>query len=129
MKLKFKNIHIWWCVESIWDNADFDYKFKTQINQLMKTNSNDDFEQEVEISKDVLVYIYKATSTESEGVASAINKELKDLLLPQLLAESNNDIDNPNEALSMLLAIQELDEIDKNAKNQKILKGKYKTLK
>ena len=55
-----------------------------------------------------------------------MNKEIKEILLPQLLAESNNDNDNPNEAYNIILAISEMDLSDVTARAALIEKGKNK---
>lgn len=128
MTLKFINKHIYWCMEPVWYQPDFDYKFKTHVNQLLANNSADDFEQSVEISKDLLVAIYEAVSKQPEGVAAAINKEIKELLLPQLLLLSNNDDNNPNEAYSAIIAIAQLDASDTAAREAIIEKSKNNIL-
>lgn len=126
MKLKFKNEHIHYAMEPVWNNIDF--MFKAQVKPIIVANSEKNFEQEIEVSKDILLEIYKGVSMQPNGIASAINKEIKEVLLTQLLSESNNDADNPNEAFSTILAIQELDLsyiIDREAL---IEKGKNKIL-
>jgi hypothetical protein len=129
MLLKFKNEHIYYALEPLWSDINLNYKFKTHVNDLVIAKPDNDAIQEIEISKDILVQIYKAVSMQPEGPTSAINKEIKEILLPQLLAESNNDIDNPNEAFSTILAIQELDFSDIAARAALIEKGKNKILK
>ena len=126
MLLKFKNEHIYYALEPIWNSIDLSFKFKTQIDNLVKSKPDNDVIQEIEISKEILVQIYKAVSMQPEGMASAINKEIKEILLPQLLAESNNDNDNPNEAYSIILAISEMDLSDVAARAALIEKGKNK---
>lgn len=116
-------------MEAVWHQADFDYKFKPHINQLLTNNSDDEFEQSVEISKEVLVKIYEEVSKQPEGVAASINKEIKEVLLPQLLLLSNNDDNNPNEAYSAILAIQQLDAADIAAREIIIQKSKNNILK
>lgn len=129
MLLKFKNKHICWCMEPVWSDVAFDYKFKTHINQLISDNSNNEFEQSVEITGDNLVSIYRAVSKQPEGVAAAINKEIKELLLPQLLLLSNNDDNNPNEAYSALKEIAASDAEDLAARESVIEKSKNNILK
>jgi len=129
MLLKFKNKHICWCMEPVWSDVAFDYKFKSHINDLLINNSDYDFEQDVTVSTEVLVEIYKAVSKQPEGVAAAINKEIKELLLPQLLLLSNNDDNNPNEAYSALKEIAASDAEDLAARESVIEKSKNNILK
>ena len=89
MKLKFKNEHIFYALEPVWN--DLHYIFQAKIGLLITANSEKDFEQEIEVSKDILVQIYKGVSQQPEGMAAAINKEIKDDLIPQLAAVSNMD--------------------------------------
>lgn len=128
MKLKFKNEHIYYVLESVWNSIELDYKFKTQINQLVVANSDNGFVQEVDITKDLLVFLYEKASQQQEGVAAAINKAIKAELLPQLLELSNNDNDNPNEAYAAIISIQTLDAADLEARSAIIEKGKSKIL-
>jgi hypothetical protein len=128
MKLKFKNEHIYYALEPVWNDSLFDYKFKTQINQLVVANSDNDFVQGIDITKDLLVFLYEKASQQQEGVAAAINKAIKAELLPQLLELSNNDNDNPNEAYAAIISIQALDAADIEARSAIIEKGKNKIL-
>lgn len=128
MLLQFKNEHIFYALEPVWNQPDFDYKFQTHINALVVANSDNDFIQDVEISKENLLQIYRAVSRQPEGMAAAINKAIKELLLPQLLAESNNNDNDPNEAYSIILSIQALDQADIEARETLIEKGKNKIL-
>lgn len=132
MILKFKNEHIFYALEPVWNNIDF--MFKAHVKPIIAANSEKDFEQEIEVSKDILLEIYKGVSRQPEGIAAAINKEIKEELLPQLSAVSNlqeviNDNAVPNEAASILIAINELDLADIAARAALILKGKNNILK
>lgn len=119
---------------TIWDSINFDYKFKTHIDQLVTANSERDFIQDVEISKEIVIDLYKACSMYPEGVAASINKEIKKVLGPQLAAISNlDDVQNngaiPNDALIIQMAIYEMDEQDLAKRESLIIKGKNKILK
>lgn len=100
---------------------------------MVIANSQNDFIQDVEISKELLIQVYEAASRQPEGPAAAINKEIKLALLPQLEAVSNmNEVINnqaePNEAASIQLAINDLDLADAAARAALIAKGKEKVL-
>lgn len=86
IQLQLKNKHIYFAIESIFSNLD--PRFSTHLWQLVTTNSNDEYLQTVEIPKSQLVEIYKAVSRVPEGIAAAINKEINDLILPQLVMQS-----------------------------------------
>lgn len=62
MKLKFKNEHIYYAIEPLWNSVSLDYKFKTQIDNLISGKPDNDVLQEIEISKEILVQIYKSTN-------------------------------------------------------------------
>ena len=128
MKLKFKNEHIFYVLESVWNSIDLDYKFKTQINNLVTANSDNEFVQEVDITKDLLIFLYEKASQQQEGVAAGVNKSIKAELLPQLLALSNNDNNNPNEAYAAIISIQALDAAALACRSAIIEKGKNKIL-
>lgn len=133
MILKFKNEHIFYALETIWNDVNFDYKFKTHINQLVSNNPDKDFIQDVEVSKEIVIDIYKACSRQPEGLAASINKSIKTALAPQLAALSNSgDVENngaiPNEACSIQIAILQMDADDLEAREALILKGMNKIL-
>jgi hypothetical protein len=106
MLLNFKNEHIFFALEPVWNTPGFDYKLQTHINQLVTANSDNDFIQQVEISKETLLKVFKSVSAQPEGVAAFINQQLLGALLPQLEAVSNLEavqqgLEQPNEAASI----------------------------
>lgn len=133
MLLNFKNEHIFFALEPVWNISGFDYKLQTHINQLVAANSDNDFIQQVEISKETLLKVFKSVSAQPEGVAAFINQDLLDALLPQLEAVSNlpavqQGLEQPNEAASILIGIGQIDSDNQAAKAALILKGKNKIL-
>lgn len=85
--VKLKNKYIYFAIDSIFHTLD--PRFSTHLWNLITINSDEEFEQTVQISKTELVNIYVNVSKESEGVAASINKEINDILLPQLIQQSN----------------------------------------
>lgn len=130
MTLQFKNIHIFFALEAIWN--ELDYRFRYHINQLVSANSEDDFVQSVSIDERTLLLIYQNVSSKPEGVAAQINKEMFELLQPQILQQSNiTDVQQgaePNEASRVLLGIQAINEANQANKEAKILNGKTQIL-
>ena len=133
MELQFTNKHIFFALESIW--AALDYKFKYTVNQLITANPADDYVQTIDVPEAVFTDIYSALTRAPEGVAAIINKEMFDILEPQIMAVSNiaeymADTENvePNEGTRILLKIQEISAINVTTKNAKILNGKTQIL-
>ncbi len=131
MQLKFKNEHIFFAIESIWTNLD--YRFKFQVNQLITANGYEDFIQTIEVPEDILLQIFKAVSSQPEGVAAFINKAMLAELLPQIEVDSNlqkvqDGKEQPNESARLLIAINEINNANKATKAAKILNGKTQIL-
>ncbi len=132
MQLQFKNKHIFFALESIWDQLD--YKFKYHINELVSANSEDEFEQSVTIDSEVLLKIYEAVSSQPEGIAAVINAELVGILTPQIQSQSNlqevmnGDNVEPNEAAKILIEISKIQSRNGVTLYNKILNGKTQIL-
>lgn len=56
MQLQFKNTHIAFATATIWINLN--YKFKYLLNELLTANSDDDYEQTIEVPEDILVQLF-----------------------------------------------------------------------
>ena len=131
MILKFKNAHIFFAVESIWDKID--YKFRTPLNLLVAANPDPEFVQEFDIPATTLMQIFATVNTQPEGVAASTNKEMLSVLIPQLQSASNmTEVNNQapstdpmesrlsyNEAAQILIAIAKIE-----AANESVLAAK-----
>ena len=131
MEIQFKNQHIFFAVENIWSNLD--YRFKFLLNSLITANAQEDFIQTVDVPEAVLIEIFKAVTGQPEGVATFINHEMLEALVPQIQAQSNmaavmQQLELPNEALRILIAIDIIDQSNKATKLAKILNGKIQIL-
>ena len=123
MIIQIKNIHIFFAVESVWGSLN--YRLKYQINKLVEIDEKDETVQKVEISEPDLLQIFKAVSSQPEGVASKINQEILFDLIPQLMAEAQQ---GDEEAQRILYGVNEIDVDNKATKEAKILNGKNQIL-
>ena len=140
MILKFKNAHIFFAIESIWDKID--YKFRTPLNLLVAANPDNEFVQEFDIPVQTLVQIFATVNTQPEGVAASTNKEMLTVLIPQLQSASNMDAVNNqapssdpmatrltyNEAAQILIAIAGIEAANDSVLAAKLLSGKTQIL-
>lgn len=86
MKLRITNKEIFFAIESVWPLIH--YKLKSQLNALVTANSEDDFEQEVDIDTDSFIQIMKATSAQPQGIAKDINPIIHSKLKTVILKEA-----------------------------------------
>ena len=93
--VKFKNKYIYYCIEGCFNSLD--PRFVTHLWQLAETNDDDEYEQTVSIPKEELVRLYSSVSQNTEGVSAAINKELNDILLPQIMQQFEITLEKLNE--------------------------------
>jgi hypothetical protein len=131
MQLQFKNQQIFFALESIWPNLD--YRFKYHVNELVAANPSDDFVQAVNVPEEIIVQIFKAVSSQPEGVATVINQQMLTALQPQIEAASNiaavmQGLEAPNEASRIIIAITEFSAANAATKKDKILNGKTQIL-
>ena len=131
MQLQFSNKHIFFALESIWENLN--YKFKYMINQIVTANPEDDYMQNIDVPEDILIQIFSTVTVQPEGVAAFINAEMLQALSTQIDAVSNMaDVQagtsEPNEGARIQLAINDIDLANKSVKNEKISRGKTKIL-
>lgn len=131
MLLKFKNQHIFFALESVWH--ELNYKFRYLVNSLVTENSDDNYVQDIDVPATELLKIFRAVSSQPEGVAAFINHDMQESLIPQLQAVANMaDVlkkgADPNEAAVILFAIEELDKSNKAMKENKIINGKTQIL-
>lgn len=140
MVLKFKNAHIFFAVGNIWDSIN--YKYRGVLNKLVAANPNDDFIQEFDIPQDILLQIFSSANVQPEGVAASTNKAMLNLLIPQLMQESNMDaVDNQppssdpmasrlsyNEAALILIEIGVISAANDTVLAAKLITGKAQIL-
>lgn len=142
MILQFTNKQIFFSLESIW--TQLDYRFKTHINQLVTTNSDEDFIQNITVDVPTLMQCYKAMSSGAYGCTTDMAEILLDSLRDQLLAEANigeyltyiGSLETeiplpeviPNEQTLALLQVNEYKIQDKATETAKILNGKTQIL-
>jgi len=124
MKIKLKNKHLFFAVESVW--SQLDYKLKYQINQLVTTDDKDDTIQEIDFTRDDLQLILTAVNNQPQGIAREINPEMFLMVQSQVQAiimeemksgwkpklDENGNVTNKTEA--MLIAEDMQSATDKN---------------
>lgn len=131
MILQFKNQQIYFALESIWPNLH--HRFKTELQDLVIANPDEEYIQTVDVPEAILMQIFKAVSTQPEGVAAVINQQMLAALEPQIAAASNinmvmQELEPPNEASRIIIAITEFSAQNATAKANKILNGKDQIL-
>lgn len=131
MTFQFTNNHIFFALDSIWENLD--YRFKTVINSLITDNPADDYVQTIEISENILIQIFSTVTVLPEGMAAFINQEMLTELVGQIQPHANMEAvqagtEAPNEAARIMIAINEIDVANKAVKAAKIASGKSKIL-
>lgn len=84
MKIKIKNRSIFFAVHNCFDSLS--NKFTSQLYNLVSENSEDDYEQEIEVDTDTFVTIMNAVNSKPQGVAKDINPALYDSLKTQVAA-------------------------------------------
>lgn len=130
MTLQFKNEHIYFAIDSIWQTLD--YKYKNLLHQLITANPDNDFVQTVEVPEHILIQIFSTVTVLPEGVSAGINQQMLLAIMQQvqpLAAFTDGELgDEPNEAMRILLAINEIDIANKAIKAEKILAGKNSIL-
>ena len=142
MKLKITNREIYFAVENCWN--ELDYKFKYQLNQLVSTNSEDDFIQEVDIDYNSFIKVMVSISNQPQGISKDINpimylsikKQIVELATPIMkelatLKDDQDILDFKELHKEILTAVKEVNEILKRNEvmlDNKILNGKTQIL-
>ena len=142
MELQFTNKQIFFCLESIW--GQLDYRFKYQINQLVLANDSDDYVQTINIDRATLMQCYRAMSSGAYGCTVDMAESLLDDLRTQLIAKGNyadyaayvesKDTASPlpeviaDEYTLTILDVQASKLQDKSVEAAKILNGKTQIL-
>lgn len=131
MTISFKNRYIFFAVATIWDQLN--YKFKAKVNELVVANPDDDFVQVIDVPESTLVQIYGSNAKLSQGIAKYMNVEMQAALVPQLQTAANlsavqSGQENPNEAMRILMACQEIDTVNAEYREALIMQGKNQIL-
>ena len=107
MQLTFKNKHIYFALAQCWEQLPLAFKY--QVQQAVQANADDEAEQPLTITPDILMTIYRVVAGMPEGMSASPNKSMKEQLVPQLmaLAAQGNE-----EALQVIAAIQDVDAND-----------------
>jgi hypothetical protein len=142
MELQFTNKQIFFCLESIWEQLD--YRFKYHIHQLVTANDAEAYVQDITIDRATLMQCYRAMSSGSYGCTVDMAEVLLDDLRTQLVAKGNY-LDYvaykeslttasplpeviPDEYTQSLLDVAAYKEQDKAVEAAKILNGKTQIL-
>lgn len=124
MKIKLKNKHLFFALESAWSRLD--YKLKYQINQLVTIDDKEDTMQEIDFSRSDLLIIIPIVNAQPQGIAREINPEMFLMVQSQVQAiimeemksgwkpklDENGNVTNKTEA--MLIAEDMQSATDKN---------------
>jgi hypothetical protein len=114
MIVQVTNRQISWCIESIWNQLD--YKFKYQINQLINENPQEEYLQTIDITPKTFIQIMNAVNAQPQGIALDINPPLYDSLKAQILHLAQQGNEEAQLVLAEMVGIL--------SKNQQILAAK-----
>lgn len=89
LTLQFKNEHIYFCIEQIWDTLQFDYKFKAQLNNLCTANPDNEYVQTIAVPVPILLQLFNVVTVQPEGVAASINANMLQTLIAQIQPLAN----------------------------------------
>lgn len=123
MEIKIDNRSIFFAVENCW--AQLHYKMMNQLNLLVTENSEDDFEQTVNIDKDSFLLIMRAVNNQPQGIAKEINPKMFDSLKIQVLEKAQK---GDTEAIEILTAMQDILVENATMLENKIKNGKSQIL-
>ena len=123
MEITINNRSIFFAVENCWDKLS--YKLKYQLNELVTTNSVDDFVQTVNIDKQSFLLIMRAVNSQPQGIAKEINPIMYDSLKTQILEKAQK---GDTEAIEILTAMQDILVENATMLENKIKNGKSQIL-
>lgn len=123
MEITINNRSIFFAVENCWDKLS--YKLKYQLNELVTTNSADDFVQTVNIDKESFLLIMRAVNSQPQGIAKEINPIMYDSLKIQVLEKAQK---GDTEAIEILTAMQDILVENATMLENKIKNGKSQIL-
>lgn|GEM_PF-2230208 len=102
--------HTLWCGQGLWGNNDYLPETLSFTAAINGKTYNEAENINVEMRPEVFIEIYKRLSALPEGNAARLNKEAKDLLLPQLMTFAQSpDVDLAASAVYILDALEEWD--------------------
>lgn len=87
MQIQIKNKYIFFATHGVWQQLD--HRFCTHLWELVSANSEDEFEQMVTVPMSQLLLLYNNAANQQEGVAASINNEMNQVILSQLLTQSD----------------------------------------
>lgn len=122
--LKLKNKHLYFALESIWDNLD--YRFKYQINQLAMANDDDEYKQKIEVNRETIAKIIQSVNLKPQGISREINPEMFIAVQSQIqaLVKQGNE-----EAIEIAQDMAKATATNTEMLNAKIASGKEQILK
>jgi N-acetylglucosamine kinase-like BadF-type ATPase len=123
MEITINNRSIFFAVENCWDKLS--YKLKYQLNELVTTNSVDDFVQTVNIDKESFLLIMRAVNSQPQGIAKEINPIMYDSLKTQILEKAQK---GDTEAIEILKEMQDILVENATMLENKIINGKSQIL-
>jgi len=123
MEITINNRSIFFAVENCWDKLS--YKLKYQLNELVTTNSVDDFVQTVNIDKESFLLIMWAVNSQPQGIAKEINPIMYDSLKTQILEKAQK---GDTEAIEILKKMQDILVENATMLENKIINGKSQIL-
>ena len=127
MNITLKNKYIYFATDGCFDQ--FPTSLKAQLHQKVIANPGDEYDQTISITADQLADVYRTTASQAEGVAAAFNLQMKNALVPQLMAMvQGNDPVAAAEAADALTRLQALDEADYVTRAAKIASGKQRII-
>lgn len=86
MQIQIKNKYIYFAIHGVWQQLD--YRFCTHIWELVSANSEDEFEQTVDVPMSQLLLLYNNAANQQEGIAASMNTEMNTVILSQLLPQA-----------------------------------------
>lgn len=105
MQLQFTNKEIYFSTSQCF--RELHPRFQTHLADLVLANDDETYSQTVTITAQQLVQIYKSQSSLPEGVARAINGQMRDSLLVQLVPLAGQGDTEAIEALSLIQNISD----------------------
>lgn len=123
MEIKIDNRSIFFAVENCW--TQLHYKMKNQLNLLVTANSEDGFEQTVNIDIDSFLLIMRAVNNQPQGIAKEINPKMFDNLKTQIFVLAQK---GDTEAIDILKSMEDILVENANMLENKIINGKTQIL-
>lgn len=122
--LQLKNKHLYFALESIWN--DLDYRFKYQINELATANDDDEYEQKIEVNRETIAKIIQSVNLKPQGISREINPEMFIAVQTQIqaLVQQGNE-----EAIEIAQDMAKATLANTEMLNAKIASGKEQILK